>query len=422
MNETVNDTVNETLSGSLEAVAPLLNLLRFELSFAGQVLPFTPLDIILSLVLPLGAVIVAARIIQPRVGRLLHRVLDKGIESYSTREAVLKWGRRLYRLVWMLFLVGLVGRLFGAEILAYLQLLARIFTEPFYSAGSTEISIVTLLMLLPLFWFASWVSRLSRQAAESSLFERLSLDDSQRFSFASMLRYAVMGLVLIIGLSFLGIDLSSIAVVFGVFGIGLGFGLQHVVANFFSGLIIVFTRPIKEGDRIQINEFEGTVQSIRAVATVVNTIANETLIIPNSYIVNNAMHNYSFDDRRIVVRNPVQVAYSADLDRAIEIMLGVGDDCLYRVPDKEPLVRVRSFDDSGITLMLLTWIQDTQDKYAAISWCNLEIWRRFRHGGVEIPFPQRDLHIRSSDVRYVVQSGEHSDPPAETDQETLDTP
>ncbi len=416
------------MNNTLQTVASVLDLLRFELSFAGQRLPFTPFDILYSLVLPLALVVILARFIQPRVARVVRRLVVHSIESHERRERIFRWGRRVYRLVWLLFLFALVSQLFGAQIVAYLRIVARIFTEPFYSAGTTEISIVTLLLLVPLFWFASWVSRLTRQTAESTLFTRMSMDAAQRFSFASLLRYAVMGLVIIIGLSLLGINLSSIAVVFGVFGIGIGFGLQHVVANFFSGMIIVFTRPIKEGDRIQINEFEGTVESIRVVATVVNTIANETLIIPNSYIVNNAMHNYSFDDRRIVVRNPVQVAYSADLDKAIEVMLEIGDECLYRVAEKEPLVRVRSFDDSGITLMLLTWIQDTQDKYASMSWINLEIWRRFRAHGVEIPFPQRDLHIRSSDVTFAPQQVEYlpavpttDDPTTATDQSVSPT-
>lgn len=388
------------MNNTLQAAASIVDLLRFELSFAGKPLPFTPFDILYSFVLPLALVFILTRFIQPRVARVLRRLLVHSVESHERREHLLRWGKRGYRLVWLAFLFALVSQLFGAQIVAYLEVLSRIFTEPFYSAGTTEISIVTLLLLLPLFWFASWVSGLTRRTAETALFSRVSMDAAQRFSVASLLRYAVMGLVIIIGLSVLGINLSSIAVVFGVFGIGIGFGLQHVIANFFAGMIIIFTRPVKEGDRIQINEFEGTVESIRVVATVMNTIANETLIIPNSYIVNNAMHNYSFDDRRIVVRNPVQVAYSADLDKAIEVMLEIGDECLYRVAEKEPLVRVRSFDDSGITLLLLTWIQDTQDKYASMSWINLEIWRRFRAHGVEIPFPQRDLHIRSSEVSF----------------------
>ncbi|MCA1753394.1 MAG: mechanosensitive ion channel [Spirochaeta sp.] len=394
--------MSNSVNNIVQAAMSILDLLRFELHLAGQTLPFTPLDILLSLIVPLALVIVLARIIQPRVARAVRRLLIRSVDSHERREHILKWGRRVYRLMWILFLFALVGQLFGAQIIAYLVILSRIFTEPFYSAGSTDISLMTLLLLVPLFWFASWFSSVTRKTAERTLFTRMSMDAAQRFSFASLLRYAVMGLVIIIGLSLLGINLSSVAVVFGVFGIGIGFGLQHVIANFFSGMIIVFTRPIKEGDRIQINEFEGTVESIRVVSTVVNTIANETLIIPNSYIVNNAMHNYSFDDRRIVVKNPVHVAYSADLDKAIEIMLEIGDECLYRVPGKEPLVRVSSFDDSSITLLLLTWIQDTQDKYASTSWMNLEIWRRFRAQGVEIPFPQRDLHIRSSAVDFRV--------------------
>ncbi|TVR88111.1 MAG: hypothetical protein EA428_12255, partial [Spirochaetaceae bacterium] len=129
------------MNNTLEAAASVLDLLRFELSLAGQVLPFTPFDIIVSLLLPLALVIVLARVIQPRVARAVRRLLERGVESGERRDRVLRWGRRAYRLVWTLFLVALVGQLFGAQIIAYLRIVARIFTEPFYSAGSTEISI-----------------------------------------------------------------------------------------------------------------------------------------------------------------------------------------------------------------------------------------------------------------------------------------
>jgi small-conductance mechanosensitive channel len=223
----------------------------------------------------------------------------------------------------------------------------------------------------------------------------MSLDHARRFSASNLLRYAFLVLFILIGLSFIGIDLSSLVVLFGVLGIGVGFGLQNVIANFFAGLVILISRPIKVGDRILVNSFEGDVVQIRLIASIINTLTNETLIIPNAQIVANVVHNYSYEDRRIIIVNSVQVAYESDLDEVGRVLRGVGSENPYRVVNIEPEVLVRSFDDSGITCDLRTWINAASDKMRARSWQNLEIWRAFKHAGITIPFPQRDLHIKT---------------------------
>jgi len=201
--------------------------------------------------------------------------------------------------------------------------------------------------------------------------------------------------VLIVGLSIVGIDLSALAVIFGVLGIGLGFGLQSAVANFFAGIVIIFSRPIKEGDFILVNNYEGTVEHIRLVSTVINTITDETIILPNSQIVDNYVHNYSFDDIAIVLCVEVQVSYGSDLDRVKAVLLRVAGRNPYAKEGDEGLVLFRSFDDSGITVRLCSNIRDAREKNRASSWMVLEIWRAFREAGIEIPFPQRDVHIKS---------------------------
>jgi len=323
----------------------VLAFVTSSLTIAGWTLPFTLLEALLTTALPILALV----ILRPLLGSV---------------------ARRIWRLAFWLIVVSLVGRLFGAESLSYLGTFFGVLNQPFYSSGGTEISVVTLLLLIPIFYAASWAFRTTRRAVDRSVLERLPLDPAQRFS------------------------VSSRAVLFGVLGIGVGFGLQSTVANFFAGLVIVLSHPIKEGDRIFVNGYEGTVQHIRVVSTVSNTITNESLIIPNSQLVDNYVHNYFFDDPRIWICAPVQVSYASDLDQVLGVLTTIAPENPYGVPGTEPNIFVRSFADSGITVSLCTKIGHTTDKNFAISWSNLTIWRRFKEAGIEIPFPQRDVHVK----------------------------
>ncbi|WP_018525464.1 mechanosensitive ion channel family protein [Alkalispirochaeta alkalica] len=355
-------------------------------------LPFSTLQLVLEFFLPL--------VLLGGLLRILFLVLRGFIRGLPASEAIRdraeRWVHRITRLAWIASILLLASRLLGAEMARWVTFAVRTLNQPFFQSGGTSISVVTLLLVIPVFYFAGWFSRLARQSVEQGLMRHLNLDAARAFSLLSVVRFSAMGLAIVVGLSVIGINLSSLAVLFGVLGIGVGFGLQDVVANSFAGIIIVLTRPIKEGDRILVGSIEGTVQQIKFIHTIVNTVTNETLIIPNSEITSNAMHNYSYNDLSILLLNTVQVSYSTDLDQAGEVLLEVGRRCPFAVPGKEPLFRVISFDDSGITLRLGTWIRDARERMPASSWCNLEIWRAFRKEGIEIPFPQMDLHVRSA--------------------------
>jgi small-conductance mechanosensitive channel len=377
-------TVVEMLSG-------LWDLLSRPLSLGGRTLPFSILTIVAEFVLPLVAVVLVLRVLR-YAGR---RAVERWELSENAESGLRKWGRIGSRVFFWVTAAILTARILGAEMFVYIGAVIEFLNQPFYESGGTEVSVVTLILLIPIAYVASVAARTARGAVDRSLLERLSIDPSRRFSISSLVRYAVMAIVFVIGLSLIGINLSSLAVLFGVLGIGLGFGLQGVVANFFAGLVIIITRPIKEGDRIQVEGFEGDVIRIRLLTSVINTVTNETIVVPNSDIVQNKVHNYSYEDRTIILVNDVQVAYSSDLDEVRTVLLSVGAKNPYRVHSKEAFVLFRSFDDSGITVSLRTWISAAELKQAAHSWCNLEIWRAFRLAGIEIPFPQLDLHLKS---------------------------
>ncbi len=346
---------------------------------------------ITQVVLPLLLVFAAYRLLRMAV----RRVLILAEVSEATRTSVNGRIRRVFALLFPLLLIAYAGRLAGAEIFTLIGRVIGILNEPFFESGTTRLSVITLILLVPIFGLASWLAHLTKQAVESRFLERIGLDPARRFSIASLVRYIVLIVVMVIGLSMVGINLSSLAVMLGVLGIGIGFGLQGVVANFFAGIVIILTRPIKEGDRILVHDYEGTVEQIRIISTVINTLTNETIIVPNSELVNRYIHNYSYEDVSIIVVNWVQVSYNSDLDRVGEVLRQVALSNPFRIEDREPRVFFRSFDDSGISVSLGTWIRDARERLLASSWSNLEIWRAFKTNGIEIPFPQRDLHLRS---------------------------
>ena len=366
-------------------------LLTAPLEIGEATLPFSLLEGLLELVLPL--------LLLGVLGRLGRRFLARRLAGASwkadTKRRVLTWVRRIYRIAAFVVVLALAAGLFGAELFSYIGRALSVLREPFYASGNTEISVVTLLLLIPVFYVATWLARLARSVVNRALSERIALDPARRFSISSLVSYGIMGLVVIVGFSIVGIDLSALAVIFGVLGIGLGFGLQTAVANFFAGIVIIFSRPIKEGDFILVNNYEGTVAHIRLISTVINTITNETIILPNSQIVDNYVHNYSFEDISIYICPAVQVSYSSDLDRVEDVLKRVAGRNPYAKPGDEGLVLFRSFDDSGITVKLCCNIRDAREKNLATSWIVREIWRAFRSAGIEIPFPQRDVHIKA---------------------------
>ena len=348
-------------------------------------------EFIFAFALPLLGVYLGIRLIVFFVKRLV----AKGQLKDEVKSRIMRWFRRIYRLLFLIAVVVLAVSLFGDEVTYSLGSVFTFLREPFFVSGNTQVSVITLLLLVPIFYLVSWAGSATRRFLEAGVLERLSLDASRRFSFVSLTRYGVMALVAIIGLSIVGINLSSLAVIFGVLGIGLGFGLQGVISNFFSGIVIMFSRPIKEGDRIHIGDMEGDVVHIRLLYSVVNTIQSETIVIPNRYITENLVHNQSYEDPSIILFTDVQVSYKADLDRVNSTLLQVGLESEYRYGSRPPRVLFRSFDNSGIRVTLAVPIKNATERHQARSAIVMDIWRAFKKTGLEIPFPQRDIHVKA---------------------------
>ncbi len=199
----------------------------------------------------------------------------------------------------------------------------------------------------------------------------------------------------IVAFQFVGIDLSGLAVVLGFLSVGIGFGLQNVTSNFISGLILLFERPIKVGDRVTVGDTVGYVTNIKIRATTIRTLNNISIIVPNSNFISNNVINWTHGDRKIRIEIPVGVSYTSDLDLVLKSLEEVALENNEVLKDPKPEVHLKNFGDSSWEMNLRVWLADPKTYYYVQSDLNCAIVRKFRKNGVEIPFPQRDLHIRS---------------------------
>jgi len=201
---------------------------------------------------------------------------------------------------------------------------------------------------------------------------------------------------IIIAVQSIGLNLTSLAVVFGLLSVGIGFGLQNVASNFISGLIILFERPIEIGDRITVGDVWGDVVNINLRATLILTIDNIAIIVPNSEFISSRVTNWSYRDSKVRVHIPVGVAYGSDVQLVTNSLLEVARNNAEVMKDPAPEVWFTQFGDSSLKFELLVWTLDPKRRPEVISDLNKSIDAIFRKNKIEIPFPQRDIHIRTS--------------------------
>lgn len=216
-----------------------------------------------------------------------------------------------------------------------------------------------------------------------------------RQAIGGIVRYVLIFIGLLIILQTAGINLNSLTVLAGALGIGIGFGLQHITNNFVSGIIILFERPIKVGDRIEIGETHGMVASISARATTIITNDNVSIIVPNSEFMQTKVINWSHNDYKVRFRIPVDVAYGSDVDKIIKILKEVGVEDPDVLEEPPTTVRLKEFGDNGIRFELLVWTTNaihTRGRF--LSAINIRIMKKFNQHGIVIPFPQRDVYIK----------------------------
>ncbi len=243
--------------------------------------------------------------------------------------------------------------------------------------------VITLLVAL-------WLGRVS----ETRLMSATSLQVNMRVMFAKLIQVLLLLAAFLIALPAVGIDLTVLSVFGGMLGVGIGFGLQKIAANYISGFIILLDRSVSIGDVVTIGEHSGTLTRMTARFVVVRGMGGLEALIPNETIITSPVINHSFTDRKVRVALPIQVAYETDLDVARKIMVDVATAHQRVLDDPAPSTLILGFGDSGINLELGVWIEDPDQGQAPLrSELYDGIWKTFRRDGIQIPFPQREVRV-----------------------------
>lgn len=266
---------------------------------------------------------------------------------------------------------------------------------PLFNMGDSSFTVLTLVYLilatLLLFYLTSKINKI----VTHKLLAKSRIDYGVRAATGSIIKYLFLTIGFVIILQTAGIDLSSLTILFGALGIGIGFGLQNVINNFVSGLIILFERPIKVGDRIEVAGVAGDVIDISMRATTIVTNDNISIIVPNSQFISETVINWSHTDRNVRFNYPVGVSYKEDPQIVKKVLLEVALDNPGVLKEPKPDVLFTEYADSAMMFNLRVWTREYINRPGVLkSQLYYEISRRFREEGIEIPFPQSDIHIK----------------------------
>lgn len=266
--------------------------------------------------------------------------------------------------------------------------------EALFRIGGTPVTIGSVVSFFVFLTLAFVASRLLQRAMRR-MYRRRQVDEGVQYALNRLLHYAILAIGIFLALDNLGISLTALAAVGAILGVGIGFGLQNIAQNFVSGLILLFERPVKKGDFVEVGNTRGTVREIHARATVITTLDNVDILVPNGKFITESVVNSTFQNRMVRVAVRVGVAYGSDTARVKEVLEGVAAAHTAVLADPPPLVRFDDFGESSLDFTLLVWLDAPRAEPVIASDLRFAIDRAFRDAGIEIPFPQRDLHLRS---------------------------
>lgn len=337
----------------------------------------------------LGAILGALLILVLRT--LLTSLINKRLEGEKRKHfltTIINWLTAFLMLIYLM---------------TYLSKSSLIY-ETLFVFGDTRITIFLILTIAFAIILALKFSKAIQEFLLPIIYERYEVDLGLRASINTFTKYFIITMTVLIALSSIGFDLTSLTVFASVLGVGIGFGLKNVMSNFISGLIILFERPIKVGDRVIIDGTIADVEEIKIRATVVRTRKNERLIIPNAYFLEEKFINRSFVNKELRVSVDIDVAYGSDVELVEKLLLeSVQELKVEKWPnildDPKPRVFFENFGDSGLAFSLWFWINSQADEreFRIPSDLRFRMVKKFDENGIEIPFPQQDVHIIPND-------------------------
>jgi small-conductance mechanosensitive channel len=364
----------------------------------------TPIIVMFALVMVANSTLQAARFDVTLLGAaarliLAYIVVRIGVlvfaASLGSKSWIQNWETRVALLIWLII---------AAEYLGWLDPIIATLDSVGIAAGKSRItvwSVLKLLFTLTLFmlaaaWISRWVERRVKKLTSVAMSTRIGI---AKFSNAFLIALSIL-----IGLNAAGVDLTALTVLTGAVGLGLGFGLQSIAANFVSGFVLLMDRSIKPGDVISLSGQAGTstenfgwVQELRGRYVVVRDRDGVEMLVPNQQLISNAVINWSYTDPRIRLKLPIRVSYKDDPELALKVLLEacIGQARVLR--DPQPVSRLMHFSDSGIELELRFWISDPQEGVNNVrSEVNRAIWRLFKEHQITIPMAQREIIVHSA--------------------------
>ena len=237
---------------------------------------------------------------------------------------------------------------------------------------------------------ALWIGRM----LDARIMALQHVEINLRFALTKILRTILVVVAVLIALPIVGIDITVLSVFGGALGVGIGLGLQKIASNYVSGFTILLDRTVSPGDLVTVDNFYGEVTKLAARCIIVRSPDGTEAIVPNETLVTSTVINHSYSNRRVLVRVPVQISYSSDLEKALELIKDAARSHARVLKEPGPAALLTSFGDNGINLEVVAWIEDPErGKGNLQSDLNLAIFRAFAANKIEIPFPQRDIRI-----------------------------
>ncbi len=310
----------------------------------------------------------------------------------------------------IMILLGLaIVAILGIGFLAYEEVLPlfdnlrtdiiRILQRPYFTVGGLPITPVFLIKTFVFLALLRMFSGMVRRFMENRVLVRTSLNAGQQYAFAQITSYLVFLFGLLIGLQWAGVNMSSLVILGGAVGIGVGFGLQNIANNFVSGIILLLERPIQVGDRVEVGDTNGDVVKIAARSTWIRTNDNVVMIIPNSEFINSHVTNWTANDRQVRFPIPLGVSYGSDPEVVRDVLMEAANSHPDVLAVPLPEILFTGFGDSSLNFELRVWtITRVQYPRELASELYFMIFKAFKENGIQIPFPQRDLHLKTVSV------------------------
>ncbi len=375
-----------------------LGLVTLGLAIAANLLGFSALaDLLTSATLTSGYIAVVlyavARVLEG-VARLLIRTPALQAVNGVRRNTRLI-GRRAVAAVRVLsVLTWIVATLLAFSLLDPLIAGAAAVLETELSVGSLSISLGDVIAFVVALWAALLISRFIRFILDEDVLARIDLPRGVPAAISKLINYGVIALGFFVAIAAAGLQLDRLAIIFGALSVGIGFGLQNIVNNFVSGLILIFERPVQEGDTVQLGDMLGDVKRIGIRSSTVRTIDGAEVIVPNGNLISNEVINWTLSDRHRRIQLDVGVKYGTDPQKVLDVLYRVAKDNpdVHDHPEPQPLFR--SFGDSSLNFALRFWT-NFENWYQVASDVTVQVNNALKEAGIEIPFPQRDLHVKS---------------------------